>query len=284
MPEATNLPPTAQSVVLKETGGSEQLQIVSSPVPVAKHGQVLVRNHFAGINYIDIYLRTGHYSSPGGCPLVLGMEGAGTVITVTGDNPFNFQPGERVVWLGFGGYAEYTAVNQEQVVRIPEGVSDQDAVASHLTGMTALTLIEEAYPAKKGDVVLVHAAAGAVGLLLCQLLAAVGVIVIATAGGAEKCALVKGFGAAHVIDYRESSRGTWAEQVKKLTEGKGVDAVRKPSLSSDITAAKGDFQVYDSVGKDTWRESIAVAKLKGTVVYFGSASKSRYLKGIDIIF
>ncbi|KAI0151389.1 NADPH2:quinone reductase [Pestalotiopsis sp. NC0098] len=254
MSEYTDLPATAQSVVLKETGGSEQLQIVSGPVPDVKDGQVLIQNRFAGVNYMDIYLRTGHYSSPVGYPLVLGLEGAGTIVKVAGKNRFKFHPGERVVWLASAGYAEYTCVNEERVVRIPEEVSDEDAVASHLTGMTALTLIEEAYPPKQGDVVLVHAAAGAVGLILCQLLAAEGITVIATAGGADKCALVKEFGAAHAIDYRETSGESWLQQVKAFTGGRGVDAV------------------YDSVGKDTWRDSIAAAKVKGTVVYFGTAS------------
>lgn len=273
MSEYTDLPATAQSVVLKETGGSEQLQIVSGPVPDVKDGQVLIQNRFAGVNYMDIYLRTGHYPSPVGYPLVLGLEGAGTIVKVAGNNRFKFQPGERVVWLASAGYAEYTCVDQDRVVRIPEEVSDEDAVASHLTGMTALTLIEEAYPPKQGDVVLVHAAAGAVGLILCQLLTAEGITVIATAGGADKCALVKEFGAAHAIDYRETSGESWLQQVKALTGGRGVDAVRKPGLDICGTTANGDLQVYDSVGKDTWRDSIAAAKVKGTVVYFGTASK-----------
>lgn len=273
MPESTNVPVMAQSVVLEETGGVERLQIVSGPVPSVTAGQVLIRNRFAGVNYMDIYLRTGHYPSPGGYPLVLGLEGAGTIVKVVGDNQFKFRPGERVVWLGSAGYAEYTCVNEERVVRIPEEVSDEDAVASHLTGITALTLVEEAYLAKRGDVVLVHAAAGAVGLILCQLLAAEGVTVIATAGGPEKCALVREFGASHAIDYRETSGESWLQQVKALTGGGGADAVRKPGLGICSTIANGDIQVYDSVGKDTWRDSIAAAKVKGTIVYFGTASK-----------
>lgn len=273
MSEYTNLPATAQSVVLKETGGAEQLQIVSGPMPSVKAGQVLIQNRFAGVNYMDIYLRTGHYPSPVGYPLVLGLEGAGTIAKVVGDNPLNLRLGERVVWLGSAGYAEYTCVDQQRVVRIPEEVSDVDAVASHLTGMTALTLIEEAYPPKRGDVVIVHAAAGAVGLILCQLLAAEGITIIATAGGAEKCVLVTEYGAAHAIDYRETSGDSWLQQVKALTGGRGVDAVRKPGLDIFGTTSNGDLQVYNSVGKDTWRDSIAAAKVKGTVVYFGTASK-----------
>ncbi|ETS82982.1 hypothetical protein PFICI_04858 [Pestalotiopsis fici W106-1] len=254
MSKVSDVPPTAQSIVVKQTGDPEQLQIISGPVPRPKAGQVLIRNRFAGVNFIDIYMRTGRYPSPAGYPLILGSEGSGTIAEIAGDNPYNFQPGEKVVWIGLGGYAEYTAVNQDKVIHLPDGVSEQDAVASHLTGMTALSLIEEAYPAKKGDVVLVHAAAGGTGLILCQLLKAEGITVIATAGGPDKCALVKEFGAAHVIDYRASSGESWSEQVKTLTGGKGVDAV------------------FDSVGKDTWRDSIAVTKMKGTVVYFGSSS------------
>ena len=135
--------PTMRAISLDEIGGREQLQVTTRTIPDAEEGQVVVRNHFAGVNYMDIYLRTGHYPSPGGYPLILGQEGVGTVVKLAGANPFQFRLGDRVVWLGSAGYAEYTVVNQGQVVRVPEGVSDEDAVASHLAGMTALSLAEE---------------------------------------------------------------------------------------------------------------------------------------------
>lgn len=166
----------------------------------------------------SIHLRLGN-------PLVLGQEGAGTVVAIEGSNPLGFCPGDRVVWIGEAGYAEYTTLHQWQAVRIPENVSDEDAVASHMAGMTALFLAKEAYPARKDDVVLVHAAAGGVGLFLCQLLSNEGVVVIATAGGPTKCALAKKNGATHVIDYKDTSGRPWVEQVLQLTGGDGADAV-----------------------------------------------------------
>ncbi|KAH7110686.1 NADPH2:quinone reductase [Dactylonectria macrodidyma] len=227
-----------KAVILNGTGGREKLEFSTSyPVPKPTDGQVIVNNTFVGFNFIDIYLRTGFYPSTTGYPLILGQEGAGTVVAIEGSNPLDFRPGDR--W---------------QAVRIPENVSDEDAVASHMAGMTALSLVKEAYPAKRGDTVLVHAAAGGVGSFLCQLLSNEGVIVIATSGGPNKCALAKENGATHAIDYKDPSGRPWVEQVLELTGGDGVDAA------------------YDSVGKDTWEDSIEVTKRKGRVVYFGSAS------------
>lgn len=241
-----------RAVLVPEHGSADAMKYTDShPVPTPTDGQVLVKNHFAGVNFIDTYLRSGLYPAPSAFPLILGQEASGVIAKVEGANRLGFKEGDRVVWLGGRGYAEYTAVPADRVVKIPQGVSDEDAVGGFLMGMTALTLIKESYPVKKGETVLVHAAAGGMGLLLCQLLRDMGVTVIGTAGGPEKCALAKENGAAHVIDYKATSGPSWVEQVQKLTDGKGVDCT------------------YDGVGKDTWEGSLEVAKRNSKVVFFG---------------
>lgn len=147
------------------------------------------------------------------------------------------------MWIKQGGYAEYTAVPADRVVKLPSGLSEDQAVGGFLMGMTALSLIKEAYPVKKGDKVLVHAAAGGVGLLLCQLLQQAGAYTIGTAGSAEKCKLAEAHGADTTIDYNANK--DWPEKVKELTDGKGVDVV------------------YDSVGATTWEGSLDAVKRKG---------------------
>lgn len=241
-----------KAVFFDKTGGPSVLQYSESyPVPTPSDGQLLIRNTFAGVNYIDTYFRSGLYPAPS-LPMVPGQEAAGTVAKVQGPNPLGFKEGDRVVWITRGGYAEYTAVSADRVIKIPSGVSDENAVGGFLMGMTALSLIKEAYPVKKGETVLVHAAAGGMGLILCQLLRDLGVTVIGTAGGPEKCALAKENGATHVIDYKASSGPSWVEQVKTLTNGQGVDCT------------------YDGVGKDTYEGDLDVAKRKSKVVYFGN--------------
>ena len=237
--------------MINKTGGPEVLQYTDLyPVPTLSDGQLLVKNAFAGVNFIDTYFRTGLY--PVSTPLVLGQEASGTVAKIEGANPLGFKEGDRVVWIKGGGYGEYTAVPADRVIKIPQGVSDEDAVGGFLMGMTALSLVKEAYPVKKGETVLVHAAAGGMGLLLCQILSDMGVTVIGTAGGPEKCKLARENGATHVIDYKAASGPSWVEQVLKLTDGKGVDCT------------------YDGVGKDTYEGDLEVAKRKSKVVYFGN--------------
>lgn len=252
---STSIPSTQKAILVPEPGGPDVLKYTEShAVPTLSDGQVLVKNNFAGVNYIDTYFRTGLYPPPGGLPLVLGQEAAGTIAKVQGDNPLGFKEGDRVVWMAGRGYAEYSAVPADRVVKIPDGISDEDAVGGFLMGMTALSLIKEAYPVKKGETVLVHAAAGGMGLLLCQLLRDLGATVIGTAGGPEKTKLAKENGATHVIDYKASSGPSWVEQVLKLTDGKGVDVT------------------FDGVGKDTWEGSLEVAKRKSKVVYYGNGT------------
>ncbi|GIJ99947.1 NADPH:quinone reductase [Aspergillus viridinutans] len=249
-----SIPTTMKAVLVEKTGGPEVLDFKTDyPVPTPQGGQLLVKNNISGINYIDTYFRTGLYPAPK--PEVLGREGAGTVVALgPGPNPYNFQVGDRVAWLSTGGYAEYTAVPAAKTVKILDGISDEDVMASFLSGLTVLSLAKETYAVQKGDWVLLHAAAGGAGFLMTQILKAIGAHVIGTAGGPEKVELVKSLGADHVIDYRSEGGKDWVKRVKEITGGRGVDVV------------------YDSVGKDTWEGSLEVVKRKGTIVWFGNAS------------
>ena len=247
----SSLPSNMRAIVVNKTGGPEVLEFQSShPVPSLSSGQVLIRNKFAGINYIDTYFRSGLY--PSTMPVILGQEASGTVAAVKGDS-YGLKEGDRVVFIKQGCYAEYTAVNADRVVKIADDVSDEDGVGGYLMGMTALSLVQESYPVQKGDWVLLHAAAGGVGLLMCQILKSLGAHTIGTAGGPEKCQMAKDAGAEYMIDYKDSSVD-WLERVKEITKGEGVAVV------------------YDSVGQDTWEKSLQAIRRKGKVVYFGSSS------------
>lgn len=249
-----SVPQTMKAIQVSQTGGPEVLQFQPShPVPTPGEGQLLVKNNISGVNYIDTYFRTGLY--PSQKPEILGREGAGTVVTVgPGANPYNFKVGDRVAWLGTSGYAEYTAVPAVKTVKIPDGVTDEMVMASFLSGLTVLSLAKETYEVKKGDWVLLHAAAGGAGFLMTQVLKSIGAKVIGTAGGKEKVDLVKGLGADVVIDYRSEEGKDWVSKVKEVTGGQGVDVV------------------YDSVGKETWEGSLEAVKRKGMIVWFGNAS------------
>ena len=252
-----NIPTTMAAVVTKQTGPPSVLEYTTDQaVPKPTSGQLLIKNTFAGINYIDTYFRSGLYPAPAGLPMIIGQEAAGVVAAIGPEtsNTYGLKEGDRVVWLLRGGYAAYTAVPAQKVVKIPDGIKDEDAVGAFLMGMTAYSLVEESHAVQKGDWALVHAAAGGVGLLMCQILSKLGVNMIGTAGGEAKCKLAKENGATHVIDYKATSGPSWLEQVKTLTDGKGVDVV------------------YDSVGKDTWEGSLEAVKRKGSVVFFGNAS------------
>ncbi|KAK3990800.1 hypothetical protein QBC44DRAFT_349700 [Cladorrhinum sp. PSN332] len=248
------IPKTQRAIVVEKVGGSEVLEYrTDHAVPEAKAGQVLVKNEIAGINYIDTYFRTGLYPSPK--PEVLGREAVGIIVALGPETEqYNFQVGDRVIWLANHGYAEYTAVPADKTIKLPDGISAEDATASFLSGLTVLSFSKETYEVKKGDWVLLHAAAGGAGFLMTQLLKHLGAHVIGTAGGPEKVALVKSLGADHVIDYRSEEGKDWQKTVLEITGGKGVDVV------------------YDSVGKDTWEGSLAVVKRKGTIVWFGNSS------------
>lgn len=243
-----------RAVVLSELGGPEKLRYSEAePLPKLREDEVLVKNTFAGINYVDIYYRTGVYPI-GKFPTIIGQEAAGVIVATLGSNPLGLKVGDRVVWIGQGGYAEYAAVHFGQCVKVPPGVTDEEATSFFLMGMTALSLVRGAYAVKKGQVVLLHAAAGGVGLLMCQILKAIGAVIIGTAGSSEKCARARDHGATYTIDYKASPGRAWVELVKDITKGQGVDVV------------------YDSVGKDTWQGSMDVVKRNGKVVFFGAAS------------
>jgi NADPH:quinone reductase len=247
--------PLKQKVVVAETiGGPDVLKYQTDyPVPNIKDGEVLTKNEVLGVNFIDTYFRTGLYNSPK--PEVLGREASGTIVAL-GPNTeeYNFKIGDRVVWLGNAGYAEYSAVPAAKTIKIPDVVSSESAVASFMSGLTSLALVQEAYTVKSGDWVLLHAAAGGTGLLMIQILKARGAKIISTTSSPEKMAMIKGLGVDHAINYRETEGDDWVRQVQNITNGQGVDVV------------------YDSVGKDTWEGSLEVIKRKGTLVSFGSAS------------
>ncbi|KAE8342266.1 hypothetical protein BDV24DRAFT_130618 [Aspergillus arachidicola] len=251
---AMSVPSTMKAVIVEKLGGPEVLEFKSDhPVPTPQEGQLLVKNNISGINYIDTYFRTGLY--PSAKPEILGREGAGTVVALgPGPNPYGFKVGDRVAWMTTGGYAEYTAVPAAKTVKIPDEITDEDAIAGFLSGLTVITLAKETYAVQKGDWVLLHAAAGGAGFLMTQVLKSLGAKLIGTAGGPEKVALVKSLGADVVIDYRSEEGKDWVKKVKEVTDGRGVDVV------------------YDSVGKDTWEGSLEAVKRKGTIVWFGNAS------------
>ncbi len=252
---ASSVPKTMKAVILEQNGGPDELHFkVDYPTPAPGQNEVLVKNEVIGVNYIDTYFRTGLYPLASK-PAIIGQEAAGTVAAVgPGSNSLGFRVGDRVVWMKFGSYAEYSVVPDDKTIKIPDEIGNEDAVGGFLMGMTALSLVKEAHPVQKGDWVMLHAAAGGVGLLMCQLLRAIGAKTIATAGGPEKCELAKKNGADHVIDYKSPGGPKWLDEVKRLTNNEGVAVV------------------YDSVGKDTWENSLEAARRKGKVVFYGNAS------------
>ncbi|KAF2121511.1 hypothetical protein BDV96DRAFT_483925 [Lophiotrema nucula] len=250
----SSLPKTMKAVIIEKNGGTDVLQYKTDvPVPDLKDGEVLVKNEYIGINYIDTYFRTGLYPLPHS-PYILGREGSGTIAAVGSNAPKDLEVGKRVVYMGQYAYAEYTPVTSTYCVPIPDAVETKIAAASCLQALTALTLIREAHPVQKGDWVLVTAAAGGVGLWLCQLLKAVGARTIATASTPEKRELAKTNGAEVLVEYHEEDREKFTKQVLDITGGEGVAAV------------------FDSVGKATFDACLASVKRKGSMVSFGNAS------------
>jgi NADPH2:quinone reductase len=230
-------------------GGPEALSLEDVPAPVPGEGQALVQVAAAGVNFIDVYQRTGLYPNP--LPFGLGLEGAGVVERV-GPGVADLAPGDRVAWAsGAGSYAEEVVVAAERLVPVPAGVPLETAAASMLQGMTADYLVRATFPLGPGKTALLHAAAGGVGLLLCQMARALGARVIGTASSDEKCALARAAGAEHVIRY---DREDFAAEARRWTGGRGVDVV------------------YDSVGATTWRGSLDALASRGTAVFFGQSS------------
>ncbi len=242
------------AVIATHAGGPEVLSSVTQPDPSPGPHEALVRVAAAGVNFIDTYRRAGVYPVP--YPHVPGSEGAGTVVAV-GDQVTGFAPGDRVAWSAApGSYAELVVVPERELLAVPDGVDDETAAALLLQGLTAHYLVTSTFPVEPGATVLVHAGAGGVGLLLTQLATQRGGHVIATVGSVEKEALARAAGARDVIRYRELGDLTTdlPAQVRRLTDGRGVDAV------------------YDGVGRDTFDASLASLARRGMLVLFGASS------------
>ena len=238
-----------KAIQIKAPGGPEVLELVDLPVPQPKPNEAIVKLGAVGINFIDVYQREGRYKVP--LPFIAGQEGSGTV-TAVGADVKSVKPGDRVAWSSVqGSYTEFAAVPADKLVKIPQGVSDQQAAATMLQGMTAHYLCYSTYPVKAGDTVLIHAAAGGVGLLLVQMCHNLGARVVGTVSTEEKAKLAREAGADEVILYTQSDFET---ETKRLTDGKGVNAV------------------YDSVGKTTFDKSLNVLKPRGMMVLFGGSS------------
>ncbi len=241
---------SAKTVQIEAFGGPEQLKLVDAEVGEPGPGQIRIRHEAIGLNYIDIYQRSGVY--PLNLPVNLGMEGAG-VIEAVGEGVEHLKPGDRAAYASAppGSYAEARVMNAVHVCRLPEEISFEDGAGMMLKGLTTQYLFATSAKAKEGDTVLFHAAAGGVGLIACQWAKARGVTLIGTAGSDEKCQLAKEHGAAHVINYQKQD---FVEEVKRITDGRGVDAV------------------LDGVGKATWAGSLDSLRPLGVMVSFGNAS------------
>ncbi len=239
----------AKAIRFHKAGGPEVLQVDEVAVGEPGAGQIRIRHTAVGVNFLDTYQRSGLYPMP--LPQTGGNEGAG-VVDAVGAGVTDLKVGDRVTYTGIiGAYCEQRLVPADRMVKIPDGISDEQAASMLLKGLTVHYLIHSTYAVKSGETVLWHAAAGGVGLIACQWLKAKGVTVIATAGSDEKCALAKAHGAAHVINY---SKDNFTAKVKELTGGKGVPVV------------------YDSVGKTTWEGSLDCLQPRGLMVSFGNAS------------
>ncbi len=238
-----------KAIQIREIGGPEVLQLVELPIPAPGPGQVLIRVEAIGVNFIEIYFRKGQYKAT--LPMIPGSEAAGTVEEL-GPGVNGFKAGDAVASCGvLGSYAEYALVPAAQLVKVPDGVSPEQAGAALLQGMTAHYLAYSTHPLKAGETVLVHAGAGGVGLLLTQMAARIGARVITTVSTPEKAELSREAGASETILYTEQD---FVAEVKRLTGGKGVDVV------------------YDSVGKTTFDGSLNCLRPRGLMALFGGSS------------
>src|ERR1700732_232463 len=236
---------TDVGVVVRTPGGPEALEWTRLDTPAPGRGEVRIVQHAIGVNFIDTYFRSGLYPWPS-TPLIPGAEAAG-VIAEIGEGVTDFKGGERVAYtMPLGAYRTQRVVAAERLVKLPDAIAFDVAASVMLKGLTAQFLLTSCYPVKAGDIVLVHAAAGGVGLLLGQWLKALGATSIGTAGSPEKVAMAKANGYTHVIDYRAED---FVARVREITGSKGCDVV------------------YDSVGKDTWRGSLKSFWTRGKVVH-----------------
>ncbi|HNE59275.1 MAG TPA: quinone oxidoreductase [Ottowia sp.] len=241
------------AVQIERPGGAEEMKLVDLPVGQPGPGQVRIRHHAIGLNFIDVYQRTGLYPLP--MPLTLGMEGAG-VIEAVGEGVTHLKPGDRAAYAGNppGSYSQVRVMPALTVCRLPDDIDFDTAAAMMLKGLTAQYLLRRTLPVEglqPGDHILWHAAAGGVGLIACQWAKALGYRLIATAGSEQKCALALANGAQAAINYRAED---FAQRVAQITDGQGVKVV------------------YDSVGKDTWEGSLQCLRPFGLMASFGNAS------------
>ncbi|KAJ3326153.1 NADPH:quinone reductase [Boothiomyces sp. JEL0866] len=243
----------AKAIQVSETGDISVLKYTTVPIPSIKPTQLLVKNHYAGINFIDTYHRTGLYKLP--LPFIPGREASGVVEQV-GDQVTGFKVGDRVAYTGSGTYSEYTAAEKSSTIKIPDNVSFQLGAAVLLQGLTAVSLTRMVHPVQSGQTVLIHAAAGGTGQVLVQLCRLYGATVIGTVSTQAKKELALKAGAHHVIIYTETDI---TQKVLEITNGSGVDAV------------------FDGVGKTTFDTSLACLKTLGSLVSFGNASDATEL-------
>jgi NADPH2:quinone reductase len=236
-------------IQIAQTGGPEVMKLVEAPVPSPGPGQALVRVAASGVNFIDVYFRIGLYKAE--LPFTPGNEASGTIEAV-GPDVIDLKAGDRVAYaMHRGSYAEYTVVPATQLVKLPENVGFDTAAAAMLQGMTAHYLTHSSFPLKKGDKCLVHAAAGGAGRLVVQMAKMLGATVYGTAGNDEKAEIARSAGADEVIVY---TREDFVAEVKKFTDGKGVDVV------------------YDSVGASTFLKGLDLIRPRGMMVLFGQSS------------
>jgi NADPH2:quinone reductase len=244
---------TSKTVRIERNGGPEEMHLVDLPVGEPGPGEIRIRHHACGLNFIDVYQRSGVYTLP--MPLTLGMEGAG-IVEAVGAGVTHLKAGDRAAYASNppGSYSTVRVMPAKCVVRLPDAISFETAAGMMLKGLTAQYLLKKTRPVEglqAGDFVLFHAAAGGVGLIACQWARALGLQLIGTAGSAEKCQLALEHGAAFAINYREED---FAARVRQITGGKGVKVV------------------YDSIGKDTFERSLDCLRPFGLMASFGNAS------------
>jgi len=238
-----------KAIQISHCGGPNELKLVELPIPTPKTNQALIRLKTIGINFIDIYMRTGRY--PHALPFVPGLEAYG-IVEAIGDEVTEVKVGDRVAYTSkIGSYAEYNVVDSNQLIPIPSSLSDEQAAAFPLQGITAQYLVNEIYSIKPGTTVLVHAAAGGVGLLLVQWLKHLGAMIIGTVSTEEKAKLAKKAGVDHIILYTQQD---FVAETQKLTDGKGVD------------------YIIDGVGKTTFTKDLDAVRKRGTICIYGAAS------------
>lgn len=231
-------------------GGPEQLVVEDVDVPLPGPGEVLLRHEAVGLNYIDVYHRSGLY--PLTTPFTPGLEGAG-VVEAVGSDVTRFSLGDHVAYATppVGAYAEMRTIDADRVIKLPGTIDAKTAAAAMLKGMTAEYLLRRTYRVHAGETILVHAAAGGVGSLMCQWAKQLGATVIGTVGSAEKAERARAFGCDHPLIYKDAA---WVDQVRELTDGKGVSVV------------------YDGVGKSTFEQSLRCLRSRGMFVSYGNAS------------